>query len=281
MKYTVENILGSFFRGEVRRYSLNEIPEILYRMKRGELSREQLISIVSTRYQIAHFFEEMLREMIRIIERGTFREGTWPLKPYAIEELRKAAAVNLSEELGEVKEYGGPHREGREVFLTTLGVDYKKWKSVLGTYDNIGEIDPGARTFLLRMKWIISLGAVEAISALWYYENRISLDHVHGDYHILLHAFEEKFPEFKKPGGKYQEGDALWHIYSHADHDEHHANLAKNALKVIEGRGFWHESIENGVHETMKATDYFWCELSEKFLGRFFTKDHWSFAEAA
>ena len=277
--YSVEHILSGWHQSEIKQYSLNQIPEVLYRMKRRELSREQLTEIISVRYQAAHFFEDMLREIMRVVDAGTYRGNQCPITPEVMVELRKAAALNLSEELGEVKEYGGPHREGREVLLTSLGVDYAKWQSTLGSYENIGDIDENAKWLVSRMRWIIQHGAIEAIAALWYYENRISLDHVYGDYHLLLHAFEEKFPEFKKPGSTYHEGDPLWHIYSHADHDEHHANLAKQSLLVMQPPGLWPDSIVFGLRESSKAIDYFWCGLSERFFGRFNSKDHWEYED--
>lgn len=265
-------MLAKAFQFDVDRYERNDrIPEVLFRMKQGEVNREQLTQIISVRYQAAHFFEDMLRRIVEVVNcRQHRRPQRWPLIDTGTSTaLCEAATVNLAEELGQMAEYGGPHREGREVFLTALGIDYVTWKAKLGTYENMGELDPAARFLVNRMRWIIELGPVEALVALWYYENRISMDHMQGDYHILLHAFETAFPEFKRPNGKYVEGDPLWHIASHADHDEHHAQLAKDALVKVEEIPLVFESIENGVLETRKAVDFFWCLLSERHFGSF------------
>ncbi len=270
--YSVEMMLEKAFHFDVDRYKRNDrIPEILFRMKQCEVSRTQLTHIISVRYQAAHFFEDMLRRIIEVVNRGQHRlPQRWPIIDTNTRTvLREAVTINLAEELGQMAEYGGPHHEGREVFLTALGIDYVSWKAKLGTYNDLGDLDPSVRFLVNRMKWIIELGPLEALVALWYYENRISMDHTQGDYHILLRAFEVAFPEFKKPESKYVEGDPLWHIASHADHDEHHAQLARDALMKVEGVPLFFESIENGILETRKAIDFFWCLLSERHFGNF------------
>ncbi len=280
MKYepvSVSAILNGWVSGEIVRYEASKIPEILFKMNRGELSREQLITVITVRYQAAHFFEDMLHEMLRIVAKGKYRKGTCWLDPGVIQAFRKAIATNLSDELGNVNSYGGgPHREGRKVFLSALGVDYEAWKQPLGTYDSLGKVDEAARSLIVHLRWIIGHGAIEALAVLWYYECRIALDRRHGDYHILLRAFEGQFPEFKKPDRSYREGDVLWHLHSHAAHDEYHAKLAENALSTLEEfPGVWRESMEFGFQETLCAFENFWNGLSEQMFGRFNSTEHW------
>lgn len=273
---SVNAILDGWVASEVVRYETSKIPEILFEMDRGGLSREQLITVISIRYQVAHFFEDMLREMLRIVARGTYREGMCPLDPEVVQAFRKAITTNLREELGEIGDYGGPHKEGRKVFLTALGVDYDAWKQPLGTYHRLGTLHESAKSLVSRLQWIISRGAVEALAALWYYECRIALNRRHGDYHILLRAFEGQFPEFKKPDREYREGDVLWHLHSHAVHDECHARLAADALCTLEDvPGAWLDSIELGFQETLFAFENFWHGLSGQMFGRFNSTAHW------
>ena len=259
--------LAGFFDYEINRYRAMDpfdIPAVLYRLRRNEVTQLQLITLISIRYQFAHFFEDMLRHMIAVVDTGLFHRNEDPLTSKEKTSLREAATQNLQEELGELESYGGPHREGREVLLSALGVDYQKWKSNLGTYDNPGEVHESVLMLLTELKRIISTGAVEAISCLWYYENKISLDGVEGDYCILLKAFEQRFPEFKKDD--YKEGDVLWHISSHAEHDVYHAALAEKALQSGHQSYVWVEAVDYGVRETRMALEYFWDRMS-RFLG--------------
>ncbi len=273
----VKEILNGWYEADMERHRLNQIPEILHRMKQGELTREQLISIIGVRYQAAHFFEEMLEDMHFAIHQGRFRtmEGEFPW-PECKEALRAAVLTNLSEERGEIAEYGGPHSNARKVFLEALGVDYEKWQPDPCGYNSPERLDELVAYVLGQMQFAIHCGAIEAVAALWYYENRISLDGVHGDYCILLKAFEGAFPEFKKPQGSYKEGDPLWHLASHAQHDEHHAKLAEDALSTLDGKpGMWEDSIDIGIRTAHLALLNFWNGLSERHCGAFDSRAHW------
>ncbi len=235
---------------EVADARMNKLPRILLDLKENKLSRDKLIQIISTRYQVAHFFEDMLRLIINIIKNESYIPNNIRTK------LLYSAEQNLKEELGEIIEYGGPHQTGREVFLNSLGIDYCEWKKNLGTYEDFGRVATSAKKLLKKLKSLISKGAVEAVSTLWYYENRISLDGINGDYHILLNAFEERFPEFKKE--KYTEGDPLWHIASHSNHDEYHAQIAEAGLTECTSISGTEKKIISTCIEAKKVLDTFW-----------------------
>ncbi|MDO8620404.1 MAG: hypothetical protein Q7R64_03610 [bacterium] len=267
----VENKLNQWFRFETERYRRNRIPEIVFAMKQHMLSCQQLREVVSVRYEVAHYFILMLSHMLHVIETGTYREGSCKVSKVVKDALHFAVTENLKEENGDVPAYGGPHYKGRALLLSALGFNYENWSARLGTYGNLIRVDPSARYLVAEMKKTIELGAVEAVSALWYYEMRITLD-----YPILLSALEKKFPELLKDDGTYREGDALWHLASHARHDEHHAKLAEDALALLSGTpGMWGDSMEHGARRTLFAVDNFWNLLSEAFLGRFNAKNHW------
>jgi len=255
----------------IRRYAKKETPEILIGLQENQFSREELVKILCTRYQAAHFFVGMLEHMLQSIDRGTYRDKD-RLDPSLIPIFRSVVADNLSEELGLKKGYGGPHSEGRKNLLEALGVDYDAWAAPLGTYDVPGPgVHEGVGYILHQVKGVIACGAVEALTVLWYYENRITLD-----YPLLLHAFEYRFPTLRRTDGRYAERDPLWHLASHAEHDSGHARTAVYALARLQGLpGMWHESIENGVHETWKGVENFWNLLSEKFGGKFISRGVW------
>lgn len=253
---TMIPLLTKLHQQEVSRYQNGEIPAILKALKETAVKRDDLKKIIFIRYQVAHFFEDMLRYMIVVI-----RNDTTLIRDQQ-EALVSAASQNLKEELGEFVEYGGPHREGREVLLSALGIDYQDWSKNLGTYNSPGNVSHAVKDLILSIKEIISRGAIEAITALWYYENRISLDGVLGDYYILLHAFETQFPEFKKPA--YTEGDALWHIASHANHDEYHAGLAEDALHKVMSLCGSQQKILTTFEDMKKACDDFWNEIEKE-----------------
>jgi hypothetical protein len=161
--------------------------------------------------------------------------------------------------LGLNPEYGGPHTEGREVLLTALGVDYDNWKRDLGSYENLGNLSKVASDLIVTLREIIDEDPITAVAMLYYYEERISLDHM-GDYYKLLAGLETLYPEFKKD--KYLEGDAFWHVYSHADHDEHHAQLAKDGLLAAVKSRYDLDKVLNGMQKAKIALDQFWNGLN-------------------
>lgn len=216
-----EKTIVDFHASEMARYSAGQIPEVLKSLENGEITREQLTELIATRYQAAHFFEDMLKRLIDRIENDS------SLSEETKSTMKKSVQQNLDEEMGLNADYGGPHVEGREDLLKALNRNYEEWKSKLGDYNNLGELEDSAKAMIEEMKRIIDESSVAGLAALYNYEDRISLDGI-GDYYILLKGLEKLFPEFKKD--KYVEGDEFWHIYSHADHDEHHAALAKRGI---------------------------------------------------
>ncbi len=252
---TIHSSIGHIHQYEVQRYKEGNIPEILKMLKNNSLTRDQLTDLISIRYEAAHFFEDILRLIIKKIKEDVSLENTVQQK------LLYSAEQNLKEELGEEEKYGGPHENGRKVLLTALGVDYEKWKGRLGTIENTLIPNVAPKKLIEEFKDVVNEGSIEAVSALWYYENRISLDGVVGDYYILLKAFEIKFPEFKKD--TYQERDVLWHIASHAHHDEFHAQIAKDGLLSLVNTVDSVEKIERACEEMRKAIDTFWNDCRD------------------
>ena len=255
IRQMTERAIDSFHAGEVERYKRGEFPEILKRIEASDISKEKMVEVISTRYQVAHFFEDMLRRIIRGVEASELATNVKAALIHSVQ-------VNLNEELGEVAEYGGPHREGREVLLNALGVDYETWKKDLGIYENLGKLNPIARELVESLKRIIDTDPIAAVAMLYSYEDKISLDGV-GDYHKLLAGLEKLYPELAKADSKYVEGDALWHIYSHADHDEHHAALAKSGLVESVSTEADLSKLQTGMTRAKIALDTFWNNLEE------------------
>lgn len=244
------NILRHIHTGEIERYKSDKIPSLLVKLKNKKVTKDDLIQIINVRYQAAHFFEDWLRFIIYIIKISSLFLKQKEVLSYAVEQ-------NLKEELGEVEIYGGPHKNGRFIQLKALGIDPKVWIKDIGTYQNLKKIHPAARHLIQTLKKIAQTGPVEAVTALWYYENRISLDGVNGDYCLLLNTLESRFPDLYKE--KYIEGDALYHIYSHSKHDEYHAKLAEDALDTLD---FIDEDIVIKTCDLVRtAIDRFWDEV--------------------
>lgn len=253
-KEMAEHAIDVFHAREVEKYKRGEMPAVLKNIKEGAVTREQITRVMTTRYQAAHFFEDMLKRIIQNIRSaGLSSEIQTPLV--------QSVEQNLREELGEAAAYGGPHREGREVLLKALGVDYEEWRSKLGTYNELGNLDPAAGKLIESLRKITDENPITAVALLYYYEDRISLDG-EGDYHVLLGGLEKLFPELSKE--TYVEGDALWHVSSHADHDVHHAALAKDALTHAVRNQIDIASLEKGLSETKSALDAFWNELGQE-----------------
>lgn len=242
-------LLQSIHITEIDRYKQDNIPKLLLRLKTNQVGRDELIQIISTRYQVAHFFEDWLRLILKIIDSSNL---LIEIKKF----LQNAVEQNLKEELGEVKEYGGPHKDGRSTLLKALGIDPVVWKKNIGNYTHLGELEIASKNLINSMKTIAKQGPFEAVIALWYYENRISLDGKLGDYYLLLSAFEHRYPEYHK--NIYIEGDALYHIASHAKHDTYHAKLAEDAIVKC---GVSDEIVEKVCNQAQKAIDVFWNEV--------------------
>jgi hypothetical protein len=200
-------------------------------------------------------FEEFLEHVMKVVKQSKL--------PREIKDgLYEAAHQNYLEEKGTVIEYGGPHSEGRETLLMALGYDYDKWQQPLGTYENPGAVCEPVRVLLTHLREIVARGPIEAITALWCYENRISLDG-YGDYFILLHGFENAFPQFKKASLEdYKEGDVFWHLASHAHHDTYHAQLAVDGLNLLPGADANVEKITTVCRDMKHLFDTFWNSLA-------------------
>lgn len=239
---------------EVDRYEAGEFPEILRRIEKGQITKEQMTAVMSTRYQVAHFFEDMLCRIIKNVEASD-------LEPEAKEALLQSVQVNLNEELGIESNYGGPHKEGREALLSALGINYEEWKRDLGEYDNLGKLDPVARQLVESLKKIADRDPITAVAMLNLYEDRISLGTI-GDYYKLLSGLEKLYPKLAKE--EYVEGDAFWHVYSHADHDEHHADMAKHGILLAVRNQEDVAKISAGLSETKAALDKFWYDLGKE-----------------
>lgn len=226
MKQNLERILRIFYEDDLKRYQRGvKIPTVLKLLKSDYLNRAVLRELIIKRCELAHFFEDQLRYIIEIIKKSDISINLRP-------KFLKAVEQNLDEELGKISEYGNrAHKDDRAIFLNALGVDYTIWSSALGNYDGLGQVHLATKFIISAVRPLIALGPIAALTVLWYWEHRLSRGG-EGEFFIFLRAFEKKFPEFKKDS--YQEGDVLWWLSSHADHDTYHAQLAADALKSIE-----------------------------------------------
>lgn len=247
----MENItqtLASVHGIECLRYQTNSLPNTLKNLKNNSYSQDELKVLICRRYQLAHLFEQMLEYMLEQVKNKT---RFWPKAKkgkflFAIEQ-------NILEEKGGVAEYGKAHIEGRKIILNALAVDYNQEYAKIGSFDNPTGI-PAARSFFEKIKSLIDLGSVETLVVLWYYENRICLSENLGDYWIMLRSFENKFPQWTKE--VYVEGDIFWHLYSHAVHDEFHAQYCEDALALLSAKNS--KKIKNLCRKMQEIFDEFW-----------------------
>lgn len=254
MKNNIQELLHEIHYNEVARYQKNDIPLCLQFMKTGHIEKKHLKKVILYRYELSHMFVGLLEHIMKIILKSS-------LPNEEKQALHKAVNDNYLDEVGQA-EYGGSHDEGRKVFIESLGENYENYSSILGTYQNPGQIHKFTFDIINIIKQIVEEGPIQAIALLWYYENRISLENGLGDYFILLRAFERTFPNWKKSNvADYKEGDPLYHLASHADHDTHHAQLcidglSKAKLTVDELKGVEYACIRLAV-----AFDHFWNQL--------------------
>lgn len=238
----------------VERYRSGQAPRLLQRIASGSLTRPQLTEVISIRYQVAHFFEDMLRCLIHVIDDAS------DISDEARPQLRHAVQANLDDELGKAGYGSQPHLEGRRDMLQALGIDYDQWSSQLGTYNHFGDVRPAALGLLVRMRHAVMLHPLAGVAALLEYEHRISL-HGAGDYWMLLQGLEKLFPELCPHGRGYREGDPFWHIFSHAQHDDHHAKLAEDGLVAAIRNENDAMPIFSGLVIARYAVDCFWIDL--------------------
>ena len=249
-----EKILKRIHKEDVMRYCNNQICHALLCVKKGHATKDQLSRLISIRYQLAHFFEEFLQHVMKTVTESSLPDNQKTA-------LYNAVHENYLEEVGENLEYGGPHSEGRETLLNALGYDYEKWQQPLGSFQNPGVVNISVGLMIEKIKNVVDRGPIEAMTVLWYYENRISLEDGLGDYYIILSAFEKAFPEFKKPIDDYKEGDVLWHLASHAFHDTYHAQLVIDGFKNVPYTAQIHHTILSVCIELRTSFDWFWNVL--------------------
>ncbi|MBS3922044.1 MAG: hypothetical protein KGZ37_02705 [Nitrosarchaeum sp.] len=253
----MENItrtLASVHGTECLRYQTNSLPNTLKNLKNNAYSQNELKVLICRRYQLAHLFEQMLEYML---EQVKYKTKFWSKAKK--EKFLFAIEQNILEEKGGVAEYGKAHIEGRKIILNALDVDYDQEYAKIGSFDNPTGI-PAARRFFKKIKKLIDLGSIETLVVLWYYENRISLSDKLGDYWIMVRAFEEAFPKWKK--SKYVEGDVFWHLYSHAVHDEFHAKYCEDALTLLSSRNS--KKVQKVCEKMRVIFDEFWDSIDPK-----------------
>ena len=180
-------------------------------MLKGHATKDQLSRLIGIRYQLCSFFEEFLQHVMKTVTESSLPDNQKTA-------LYNAVHENYLEEVGENLEYGGPHSEGRETLLNALGMIMKMATTIrFISKSGVVNISVGLMIEKIKNIWLESR-PIEAMTVLWYYENRISLEDGLGDYYIILSAFGKAFQNLKKPIDDYKEGDVLWHLASHAFH---------------------------------------------------------------
>lgn len=217
-----------------------------------DITRENLRQIIILRYQVAHFFNELFEKLGRGVDKNHKD------KP----ELSEAITENLSEEKGESGEM--EHGSARKVLLTKLGIDADEWSNQNGTLEHIENVDHRVRAIVEKIRSLIEENTLQGYGAMTYWEARGAQPET-GDQTLLLRAFEAKYPEFKKedtnePGkkGKYEPGDALYHLESHAILDVEHSKMLINALSASVHTEEEIESVLFGMRTAHLAWQQFW-----------------------
>ena len=241
-------ILKEFYECDIQRYKEGKIPRTLEDLaKIYPFHREALSSLLVTRLELAHFFKDQLRYIIKKIKKDFGSAHT---------HYQEVVEQNLKEELGKLPEYGGPHEKDREIFLTALGVDYATWVNRLGTYRRPEKICQATKFILDAVKPLINLGGMSGLIVLWYWEHRLSRGG-YGEFCILLKACEKLFSEFKK--NVYQPGDVLYWLASHAEHDTHHA---KAVADVLDNNAMMDRDVTRSILNTMDSYfEVYWSLL--------------------
>lgn len=265
-QFTVAEVLTAFSITELARYKEPSLlPNTLKKICLGEIHSKYLVTITLRRYALAHFFVGMLERMQETIEKGKNRYSK--IQGEQRENLLLAVTKNLDEELGKVEGYGGPHINGRKDFLKYFDHDYEDLYGKIGSFDcpidtNLLSSRPAYVEFANSVNELFTVGgchdhSVMAVAILWYYENRISLDGIHGDYPILLKALKKSFPILKKE--TYAEGDPLYHIWSHAQHDPCHAKYCEDALISLPNE--YAKDVLHACSQMRFLFDNFWEEI--------------------
>ena len=222
-------------------------------------TREQLLGVLSIRYQPAHLFELVIESLLCQIQ----QEGS-TCAPLA-DALRK----NLAEEKAEGgADYGPPHVLGRRAFFIALGLDYQAWEAHLGkNVDDLSGCNESVRELIGSYKALIQEGALSGGTAMLYWEGRIP----RLDYTLLIERVNAEFG-FPLVVGKLSKDTrmeaipAMWHLVSHAKHDEfHEEDLINGVVESITSEADI-ELVKKSLRAARAAWDTFWVNLiSEVF----------------
>ena len=219
-------------------------PPFFKQVEQDGVRRDELVSALLTRYQVSHFFNDILGRTLERLE----EEGVPNNDP-----LTATLRENLDEELGQSDNpYGEEvHDDARARLIGALGIDYSAWSGKLGTFQNPGQLDSNPERFVHGMKALTEGPVIPLYSAMAYWEWRVSRSG-EGDYKLFLDAFERLFPELKRE--TYSNTDALWHLYSHSVHDDDHAQAFLRALSTTKNV----DPIISGFHSASALWDRFW-----------------------
>lgn len=217
--------------------------------------------IVARRYQAAHFFEDMLRLILKEIAAAR------DLSPRAKQALDHSVRANLEEEIGQSGDYGGePHSQGRRQLLEALGYDYERWVEGLGTYDALGNLHPSAEYLVSGLRGLVKIHPIVGVAVLMHYEDRISFikgKKQKGDYPELLGTLEDS-ATFRRShhGEPYPPDHPLYHLWSHSQHDVRHAQLALDGLLTAVGSWRYLKLILLGLFGAEELITKFWKEVA-------------------
>jgi hypothetical protein len=220
------------------------------------LDRSQMRVLVSVRYQMATFFEDLLSRLIDKV-----RVNVDSLSDDLVGKILSVLEHNLLEERGmqlgdKEGEYQRPHFEDRKCLLEALGYDYEQWRAGLGFIDFFGEtLHFLVRSLLVRYKELIDGNWMRGLAGMYVYERRIPVD-----YKLLHSALEHAF--VRELMGMDQPGQPLYHLASHVRGDVWHADELAGALvfALRSGRGSY-DNVDQGVIEARDAWDQFWIDL--------------------
>lgn len=224
------------------------VPRLLHEMEGTNVIPATLVRIVALRYQVADRFVTLLKRAIDMRKKAGGSDDDL---------LLQALKNNLSDEIGG---YGGepPHEVGRRDALAAFGIDCAAWEK------EVREQPAKSTThFLTQFEALMAESSLAAGSALLYYEGRIHREG-RGDYHRLLRGLETAFPDLKK--AHYQPGDALYHIASHACHDEGHEHALIEGVSTAVSSEAELETVERVLSHAQNLWNAYWELLREEIL---------------
>lgn len=158
---------------------------------------------------------------------------------------------NLDEELGLVNTSFGQfgHNLSRQNYLQAVSADQPE---LLDRPKHLASV-----VFIETHNKIIDSELVStklAYALMAYWEWRVSRPN--SDYSLILKSVEQVMPELKKE--VYVPGDPLYHVYSHAELDQDHAEEFINVLKASVKTNQDLNDIVLGVRLGRKLWDYYW-----------------------